>query len=207
MSARSTSYGEIRRHTPVDRLGRWLSTSKMRRWLGDTTGVRAADIGCGFDGALALDLFPSARSLLLVDVSIDPGLQHPGVTRLEGHLPAVLQQVPDESLDAVICNNVLEHLSDRTGLLRELHRVTAPGGCCLINVPSWRGKFFLEFAAFRLGVSPREEMEDHKIYYDPRDLWPHLVAAGFLPSQIKTRRHKFGLNTIASCRKPGAAGV
>jgi len=33
-------------------------------------------------------------------------------------------------------------------------------------------------------------------------LWPLLVRAGFLPSEIKARRHKGGLNTIARCRKP-----
>jgi len=41
-----------------------------------------------------------------------------------------------------------------------------------------RGKTFLEFTAFRLGVS-RIEMEDHKMYYDKQTLWPMLVQAGF----------------------------
>jgi SAM-dependent methyltransferase len=202
MSARSTSFAQHRPPTPVDRLGRWLSTAKMRAWLGDTDGVRAADIGCGYDAALAQQLFPSARELLLVDVAVDPTLRRAGTTVLEGHLPAVLDDVADGSVDAVICNNVVEHLTDRAALLQALHRITAPGGRCVINVPSWRGKACLEFAAFRLGVSPPEEMEDHKIYYDPHDLWPHLVEAGFLPSRIKVRRHKLGLNTIALCRKP-----
>ena len=45
-------------------------------------------------------------------------------------------------------------------------------------------------------------MNDHKRYYDPRDLWPMLVEAGFVPSDIRCRRHKFGLNTFAVCRVP-----
>jgi hypothetical protein len=68
-------------------------------------------------------------------------------------------------------------------------------------VPSWRGKRFLELSAFRLGLSPAEEMDDHKMYYDPRDIWPMLVRAGFKPSRVKVFRHKFGLNTFASCVK------
>ena len=60
-----------------------------------------------------------------------------------------------------------------------------------------RGKTFLEFSAFRLGLSPKSEMDDHKMYYDKRDLWPLLVKAGFLPSAIETRYHKFGLNLFA----------
>ena len=46
-----------------------------------------------------------------------------------------------------------------------------------VNVPSWWGKTALEFSAFRLGLSPAEEMNDHRRYYDPRDLWPKLVEA------------------------------
>ena len=40
-------------------------------------------------------------------------------------------------------------------------------------------------------------MNDHKIYYDPRDLWPLLVRAGFIPQAIRMGTHKFGLNTYA----------
>ncbi len=70
-----------------------------------------------------------------------------------------------------------------------------------MNVPSWRGKKFLELSAFRLGLSPAVEMDDHKQYYDVRDLWPLLVRNGFRPSQIRCFRHKFGLNTFAVCSK------
>jgi len=49
--------------------------------------------------------------------------------------------------------------------------------------------------------APKEEMDDHKMYYDKRDLWPVLVKAGFLPSNLKLRYHKFRLNLFASARK------
>ncbi len=84
--------------------------------------------------------------------------------------------------------------------MNHFHRILAPGGTCIVNVPSWIGKRLLELAAFRLSVSPRDEMDDHKRYYDPRDLWPMLVRAGFKPSMIRCHRHKFGLNTSAVCR-------
>ena len=58
----------------------------------------------------------------------------------------------------------------------------------------------LEFSAFRLGLSPKDEMDDHKAYYDVKDFWPLLVRAGFLPSRIHCFSHKFGLNTFAVCR-------
>jgi hypothetical protein len=73
---------------------------------------------------------------------------------------------------------------------------------CLFNVPSWRGKWFLEYSAFRLGLSPKDEIDDHKTYYDVKDFWPLLVRAGFRPSGIRCFSHKFGLNTFAVCRPP-----
>ena len=86
-------------------------------------------------------------------------------------------------------------------MLDECYRLTKPGGTCVFNVPSWRGKWFLEFSAYRLGLSPKEEMDDHKAYYDVKDLWPLLVKAGFVPSNIRCFAHKFGLNTFAVCTK------
>jgi hypothetical protein len=71
----------------------------------------------------------------------------------------------------------------------------------LPRVPTWLGKRFLEFSAFRLGLSPKVEMDDHKMYYGERDLWPILVRAGFKPSQIQLGYHKFGLNLFAAARK------
>ena len=112
-----------------------------------------------------------------------------------------LSGIADGEAGSVLCISVLEHLWEPAVTLAEFYRVLKPGGQCLINVPSWRGKDFLEFSAFRLGLSFPAEMDDHKMYYDPRDLWPLLVGAGFLPSQIKCFRHKFGLNTFAACRK------
>ena len=88
--------------------------------------------------------------------------------------------------------------------LAEIRRALRPGGVCLVNVPSWRGKRYLELSAFKLGLSPAAEMDDHKMYYDVRDLWPLLVRAGFRPSQIRCFPHKFGLNTFASSMAAGA---
>jgi predicted SAM-dependent methyltransferase len=119
-------------------------------------------------------------------------------------LPSSLRGIPDTSLDVALCISALEHLAEPAAMLREMFRVLKPGGTALVNVPSWRGKAYLEFSAFRLGWSPAAEMDDHKTYYDVRDLWPMLVAAGFRPSRIRCFPHKFGLNTFAACQKDPA---
>ena len=200
--SRQGSYGQTRKPTLVDRFGIWLSARRIRAYAGNPSGKRIGDFGCGHDAGIARSFLNSADHLVLVDLSVSPELkENPKVTVIEGELPDALGGLPDASLDIILCNSVLEHLWAPLDAVTAFHRLLAPGGVALINVPSWRGKWFLEFSAFRLGLSPAEEMDDHKAYYDPRDLWPMLVRAGFLPHNITCHRHKFGLNTFAACRK------
>jgi len=199
---RNRSFGEGHGLTPVDRFGIWLSRRQIRRWAPELRGKVIGDFGCGFDAPLARSVLEEVSQAYLADVSLAPDLpQRSCVIALPGPLPGTLRAVPDCALDVALCISVLEHLAEPDLMLRELHRVLKPGGIALVNVPSWRGKTFLEFSAFRLGLSPQAEMDDHKTYYDVRDLWPKLVAAGFRPSRIRCFSHKFGLNTFAACRR------
>lgn len=203
---REAAYGEKWPPTPVDRFGVWLSGCQIRRHVKGFQQLRVADIGCGFHAAFTRTVLEEVRSAVLVDVSLSPALKaRPKVRVIEGHLPGALSAIESESLDLVMCISALEHLWDPLPALKEFRRILAPGGACLLNVPSWRGKRFLEYSAFRLKLSPPEEMDDHKMYYDVRDFWPLLVRAGFLPHQIRCFPHKFGLNTFAVC-KLAAAG-
>jgi 2-polyprenyl-3-methyl-5-hydroxy-6-metoxy-1,4-benzoquinol methylase len=200
-NARTASFGEEHSLSAVDRFGNYLSLRSLKKWLGDPSGKRIIDVGCGFDARLVRPVIAETEHVTLADVSLSPTLKEiANVTCIEGLLPESLDLVGDDTQDLAMCISVLEHVVDDKGLLRQLRRVTAPGGTVVVNVPSWAGKRALEFSAFKLGWSPAEEMEDHKRYYDPRDLWPLLVEAGFTPSRISLRRHKFGLNTIAVCR-------
>jgi SAM-dependent methyltransferase len=205
VTTRTGSYGQHTGSTPVDRFGVWLSSVAVRRH-GEFAGRRLADLGCGYNAAFTRTVLDQTASALLVDLALADDLKHhPRVEAIEGSLSDVLPTIDSRSLDTVLCLSVLEHLWKPQEALTEIRRIVAPGGIVLLNVPSWRGKAFLELAAFRLGVSPAEEMNDHKCYYDPRDLWPMLVRAGFQPREIHCRRHKFGLNTFAVCRVPRVA--
>jgi len=207
-SQRASAYGQHREPTVVDQFGVWLGAVAVRRHA-RFERARFADFGCGFNASFARTQLAACRSALLVDVALSDDLkQDPRVTAIEGWLPDVLPRVDESSLDVVLCLSVLEHLPEPQEALNHVYRVLVPGGVAILNVPTWRGKWFLELSAFKLGWSPAEEMDDHKAYYDPRDLWPMLVRAGFRPSQIRCYRHKFGLNTSAVCRRePGDGAV
>ena len=199
--SREAAFGQEGRITGVDRAGVWLSGHQIRRTVGSLDDKDVGDVGCGFQATYMRTVLDTVRSATLVDISLADDLKsRPNVTAIEGKLPGVLEDLPDRSLDVILCMSVLEHLWAPDQALTHFRRLVRPGGVLAINVPSWRGKRALEFSAFRLGLSPASEMDDHKRYYDPRDLWPLLVTAGFMPHGIRCFRHKFGLNTFAVCK-------
>ena len=200
--SRARAFGQGYQPTLVDRLGVWLSARQIRRYAGSLTGKQLGDVGCGYHATFVRSVIKELDRAVLVDVALADDLKsHPKASTIEGILPDALSGVLAESLDVVLCISVLEHLWDPLAVLVECRRIARPGGLCLFNVPSWRGKWFLEYSAFRLGLSPRDEMDDHKAYYDVKDLWPLLVRAGFRPSGIRCFSHKFGLNTFAVCKR------
>jgi SAM-dependent methyltransferase len=195
------SYGEAQQ-TVVDRLGIALSQRAIRRELSAGSELEVLELGCGFRAAHLVALAPRLKRGVGVDFRIAPELiGRDKFTFYEGTIEEALPQLQPATFDAVLMISVLEHLDDPLVAIEAVRKLLKPSGVLLINVPTWRGKRFLEFSAFRLRLSPRTEMDDHKMYYDQRDLWPLLVRAGFKPSLIKLRYHKFGLNLFAVVRR------
>jgi SAM-dependent methyltransferase len=196
-AGRSESYGE-RGLGPVDRLGVALSLRAVLRGAPLSPPPRVFDLGCGHDATLLRALAPRIASGTGVDLSVSAEAKAvPNLTFIEAPIEDALPAVEDASSDVVLLISVLEHLDDPLWALVQCRRVLSAGGVLLVNVPTWAGKTFLELSAFRLGLSPACEMDDHRMYYGRRDLWPLLVKAGFLPSRIRLGYHKLGLNLFA----------
>ena len=201
MSNRTESYGQSRL-TFVDRLGVWLSHRRIKRELPRGNDLEVLELGCGFRATQLLALAPRLKHGTGVDFQIAPELSRlDKFTFHEGTIEEVLPRLAPQSFDAVLLISVLEHIRDPLFVIEAVRDLLKSSGVVLINVPSWRGKRWLEFSAFRLGLSPKVEMDDHKMYYNKRDLWPLLVRAGFKPSRIRLRYHKFGLNLFAVARR------
>jgi SAM-dependent methyltransferase len=195
------SYGQ-RELTLADRLGVWLSQRAIRRYLPRRNDLEVLELGCGYHASQLIALRAKLKRGIGVDFHIAPELQT--LERFdfhEGTIEEMLPKLESETVDVVMLISVLEHLAEPHFAIQSACRLLKPSGLLLINVPTWLGKRFLEFSAFQLGLSPKVEMDDHKMYYGKRDLWPLLVRSGFKPSQIRLRYHKFGLNLFAAARK------
>lgn len=94
------------------------------------------DVGCG-DGTFAAALFEQP-----VEMGTDPweeplryakklGIYESLVVAAGDDLP-----LPDGTFATVLCNSTLEHTREPWAILKEMSRVTKPGGTCVITVPS-----------------------------------------------------------------------
>jgi SAM-dependent methyltransferase len=195
------SYGQ-QRLSLADRLGVWMSQRALRRHLPGRNNLEVLELGCGYRAAQLIALGPKLKRGVGVDFQIAPELHALEKFAFhEGTIEEALPKLESEKMDVVMLISVLEHLAEPASVIQAAWRLLRPSGLLLVNVPTWLGKRFLELSAFRLGLSPKVEMDDHKMYYGKRDLWPILVRAGFKPSQIRLRYHKFGLNLFAVAQK------
>ena len=184
----------------------WLSQRAIRRWLPPRSDLEVLELGCGYRATQLLALHDRLKHGTGVDFHIAPELKQVShYSFYEGPIEQTLPKLAEGAYDVLLLISVLEHLREPLLAIEAARRLLRANGLLLINVPTWRGKFFLELSAFRIGLSAKIEMDDHKMYYDKRDLWPLLVRAGFRPSQMRLSYHKFGLNLFAAVTKPNGS--
>jgi len=186
---RKTSYGENRKLSLVDRAGAFLSSRKLTNIAMQKRPDVVVDLGCGYDALLLQKLKPYCRQAIGIDLRVNSRVE--GVRLIECAISDNLSMIESDFADLFIMNNVLEHLAHPQKIMGEAHRILKNGGMLFANAPTWWGKRMLEFSAFRMGWSDVEEMNDHKMYYDVKTMWPMLIKAGFLPRDVKIGTAKF----------------
>ena len=110
-------------------------------------GMSCLDFGCGDGGTSGKWLVQQGYGYLGVDVAqnavasaVASGLDAKHIEDA-AHLP-----LADDSFDAVVCIEVLEHLFEPQKAATEMLRVLRPGGCILVTVPNvayWRRRLDL----------------------------------------------------------------
>lgn len=109
---------------------------RRRLWRGISTLSKQArgrvlDVGCGSKPYAAL--FSGCEAYVGVDVPVS-GHNHK-TSKVDVFFDGATLPFADSSHDSVVSFEVLEHVPDLTGMLREIGRVLRPGGVILTTIP------------------------------------------------------------------------
>nr|WP_276582079.1 class I SAM-dependent methyltransferase [Cellulomonas sp. RIT-PI-Y] len=109
---------------------------------------------------------------------------------------------PDQRFDLLCAFEVLEHLEDDAGLLRDWAQLLRPGGQVVVSVPADPDR-----------MGPWDEKVGHYRRYDREQMTDVLEAAGLRPLQVQHYGYPFGYaletarNLIARRQERQFAGV
>ncbi len=116
--------------------------SKLR---GTAHGARVLDIGAG-GGGMGQALLAEGPAQL-VAVEIDPRAQAL-LRQLYGEVYSSIEQLHGRQFDTILLLDVLEHMSDPFGFLKQVEKLLSPSGRIVISVPNvahWSVRFSLFF--------------------------------------------------------------
>lgn len=162
---------DIARRARVDlpeRCMHWLQT--LLRYK--PPPARVLEVGCAHGGFVALLRWAGydATGLELSPWVVEYARQTFGVPVLQG--PIEEQSVPEGSLDAVILNDVVEHLPDPQGTLAACARLLKPDGVLVVQMPSFpEGQSYEELLArksYFLNHMDGKAQREHLNLFSPR---------------------------------------
>jgi len=139
----------VRRATYDEDLGQasWITLAEAReffRALELTAERNALEVACGSGGITCRMAVETDASCVGVDINAQGIEAAERTAREQGVSSRVTFRVvdagrrlpfADASFDAVFCNDSINHLPDRIGVLRDWHRVLRPGGRVLFTDP------------------------------------------------------------------------
>ncbi len=184
----------------LDRFIRWLRVREAVSGLG--AGAHLLDIGCGPVVYLHRYLLRHGVSHTYVGLDRRPPAAYLGTDNFVAYDLEAGGSLPlaDNSFDCIFLLAFIEHVQNPLPLLTEARRVLKSGGRLVLTTPSPQSRLVLELMAW-LRLISREEIEEHKHYYSPPELYKLLTSAGFVASDIHCSRFELGLNVAARAVK------
>ncbi len=148
------------------------------------SGHRLLDAGCG-EGRHCFGAMARGATVIGLDLDFDSIRDASKILRKRGdeqnRMGAMLQgdafllPFANQSFDRIICSEVMEHVHDYRGAIRELARVAKPGARIAVTIPTATS----EHLYLRLGDEYFESPGGHIRIFRPRYLADGLATAGF----------------------------
>jgi SAM-dependent methyltransferase len=138
------------------------------------------DVGCG-----------SSRILLDLDNAIGLDIQINKIRYMRQHqacgLVGSLMALPiaDESVDCLICSEVIEHLPAEPVMFQEMARVLKPQGRLIIGTPNYGNMIWPTFEFFYGLFAPGGYADEHITHYTRRSLEEVLGQYGFVCQEVR----------------------
>jgi SAM-dependent methyltransferase len=173
------------------------------RKFADAAASVILDLPCG-DGRNLPPLASGAPVLLAGDTSLKAMTIAEGVAEKAGIRKKVVfakidvfaTGLLDASVDGIFCWDLLGHLTNAGDALRELYRITRPGGCIVANM--WTMNDCQTSDPNIREIGPKEYIDHFDFYcrfYDREDLGALLNSAGMAAESVQ----------LSSWREPGHA--
>jgi ubiquinone/menaquinone biosynthesis C-methylase UbiE len=155
-------------------------------------GSRVCDLGCGLEAAF-LDYSEDKIAIGVgVDDQVESGMQGRW-RRVHADIRAALP-LDSGQFDHVTMLAVLEHLVEPEPVLREAHRILAPGGSLILTWPSSMVDPVLSVLHMLHLISDEMESDEHQKRIPVEALEQMLRRIGF--QTFLHRRFEFGLNNL-----------
>ncbi|MFH1744864.1 MAG: class I SAM-dependent methyltransferase [bacterium] len=160
---------------------------------------KICDICCGAKGSFLFE----ARNLISEGVGLDKEVEPRQEENIIFKKVSIDKEIKEDSnyFDCVVLLAAIEHLSYPQEIIQECYRILRPGGKILITTPSPKGKWLLEFLAFKIGVVSPKEISDHKQYFSKESLSEICEQAGFKKENIVIKKFEFGYNIFLCAKK------
>lgn len=174
----------------------------LRERVGDLAGRRIVDLGVS--RGLLLERFRGYPGVQLAGTEIDPAEAERARARgiepvahfvnvFDGQRMTASLPFEDASADVVVAGEILEHVVDTEGFLREIRRVLRPGGAVCLSTPNIVS--LKQRIALAAGRYP--DAVDYRLRYG--DDFGHVRAFG--PDQIRELLQEAGFVDVALAGK------